>query len=49
MKLTEAIDEYIESRIALNRSPTTIQEYRSTQKNGFQDLMTHLLKISMKK
>lgn len=39
MELTEAIGEYIKSREALNRSPTTIQEYRSMQKNAFQDLM----------
>ncbi len=39
MTLTEAIDAYIESRETLDRSPTTIQEYRCTQKYGFQDLM----------
>jgi integrase len=39
MTLFEAIDAYIESREAINRSPTTIQEYRCTQKYGFQDLM----------
>lgn len=39
LKLTEAIELYIESREALNRSPTTIQDYRCIQKNGFQDLM----------
>ncbi len=43
LKLTEAIDEYIESRKSLNRSPTTIQEYRSMQRNAFQDLMDTLL------
>lgn len=42
--LTEAIDAYIESREAINRSPTTIQEYRCTQKYGFQDLMGMKLK-----
>lgn len=44
MTLTEAIDKYIDSRIALNRSPSTIQEYRCTQKYGFQDLMDMQLK-----
>lgn len=38
-RLTEAIDEYIESRKLLKRSPTTIQDYKCIQKNGFQDLM----------
>lgn len=44
MTLTEAIDRYIESRELLNRSPTTIQDYRCIQKNGFQDLMQTKLK-----
>ena len=44
MTLTEAIDKYIESREMLNRSPTTIQDYRCIQKNGFQDLMDAKLK-----
>lgn len=44
MTLTQAIDEYIESRVALKRSPTTIQDYRCIQKNGFQDLMDTKLK-----
>lgn len=44
MTLTEAIDAYIETREAINRSPTTIQEYRCTQKYGFQDLMDMKLK-----
>ncbi len=44
MTLTEAIDKYIESRESLNRSPTTIQEYRCTQKYGFQDIMDIKLK-----
>lgn len=44
MTLTQAIDEYIESRVALKRSPTTIQDYRCIQKNGFQDLMDMKLK-----
>ena len=44
MMLTEAIDLYIDSRIALNRSPTTIQDYRCIQKNAFQDLMCTELK-----
>ena len=43
-KLTEAIDEYIESRVPLKRSPTTIQDYRCIQRNGFQDLMDTPLK-----
>lgn len=43
MTLTEAIDKYIESRSAI-RSPTTIQDYRCIQKNGFQDLMDTKLK-----
>jgi integrase len=43
LKLTEAIDEYIESRKSLNRSPTTIQDYKCIQKNGFQDLMDTLI------
>lgn len=44
MTLTEAIDRYIESRIDLQRSPTTIQDYRCVQKNSFQDLMQTKLK-----
>lgn len=44
LTLTEAIDKYIESRELLNRSPTTIQDYRCIQKNGFQDLMNMKLK-----
>lgn len=43
-KLTEAIDDYIESRVPLKRSPTTIQDYRCIQRNGFQDLMDTPLK-----
>ena len=39
MTLTEAIDKYVESRELLGRSPTTIQDYRCIQKNGFQDLL----------
>ena len=39
MKLTEAIDEYIKSREILNRSPTTIHDYRCIQRHAFQDLM----------
>lgn len=39
MKLTEAIDNYIASREALNRSPTTIHDYRCIQRYAFQDLM----------
>lgn len=44
MTLTEAIDKYIESRVVLNRSPTTIQDYRCIQKYGFQDIMDMPLK-----
>ena len=44
LRLTEAIDKYIESRENLGRSPTTIQDYRCIQKNGFQDLMDTPLK-----
>jgi len=44
MTLTEAIDAYIESRETLLRSPTTIQDYRCIQKNGFLDLMGTRLK-----
>lgn len=40
MTLTEAIDHYIETRVVLNRSPTTIQDYRCIQRNAFQDIMT---------
>lgn len=39
MTLAEAIDKYIESRIILGRSPTTIHEYRCTQKYAFCDIM----------
>lgn len=39
LTLTEAIDKYIESREVLQRSPTTIQEYRCTQNYAFQDIM----------
>lgn len=39
LTLTEAIDMYIETRVTLNRSPTTIQDYRCIQRNAFQDLM----------
>lgn len=44
MTLSEAIDAYIESREAINRSPTTIQDYRCIQKNAFQDIMDSKLK-----
>jgi len=44
MTLTEAIDKYIDSRIPLERSPTTIQDYRCIQKCGFRDLMDMQLK-----
>lgn len=44
LTLTEAIDKYIESREILNCSPTTIQDYRCIQKNGFQNLMDMHLK-----
>ena len=44
MTLTEAIDKYIQSRIDLGRSPTTIQEYQCTQKFGFRDIMDMQLK-----
>lgn len=37
--LYEAIDEYIESRDELERSPTTVQDYKVIQKNAFQDIM----------
>lgn len=43
LTLTKAIDAYIESRTEI-RSPTTIQDYRCIQKNGFQDLMETKLK-----
>lgn len=39
MTLYQAIDAYIDSREALLRSPTTIQDYRCIQKNAFPDLM----------
>ena len=35
MTLTEAIGKYIQSRERLNRSPTTVQEYKCTAKFGF--------------
>lgn len=44
MKLTEAIDRYIEMCKSLNRSPTTIQDYECIQKNAFPDLMHMKLK-----
>lgn len=44
MTLTEAIDDYIESRVTLRRSPTTIQDYKCIQKNAFQDLMDYKLR-----
>lgn len=44
MKLTKAIDAYIESRESIGRSPTTIQDYRCVQRNAFQDLMDTQLK-----
>jgi integrase len=39
MTLTEAIDKYIDTRVALQRSPTTVEEYRSIQRVAFQDVM----------
>ena len=39
LTLSQAIDKYIESRENLNRSPTTLQDYRCIQKNAFPDLM----------
>lgn len=39
LTLSEAIDKYIERCIRLNKSPSTIQDYRCIQQNGFQDLM----------
>ena len=44
LKLTEAIDKYIETRESIGRSPTTLQDYRCIQKNAFQDLMDTKLK-----
>lgn len=44
LPLTELIDKYIESRLVLNRSLTTIQDYRCIQRNGFQDLMQICIK-----
>lgn len=44
LPLTELIDKYIESRLVLNRSLTTIQGYRCIQQNGFQDLMQICIK-----
>ena len=37
--LYNAIEEYIDSRIKLGRSPTTIQDYKVAQKYAFQDIM----------
>ena len=37
--LFDAIDEYIESREKLAKSPTTIQDYRVIQRNAFKDIM----------
>ena len=39
MTLGEATDKYIESRVALGRSPSTIQGYRYIRQTAFQDLM----------
>ena len=39
MLLGDAIDAYIDSREAIGRSPTTIQDYRCIRKNAFPDLM----------
>ena len=44
MKLTEAIDRYIEMCKSLNPSPTTIQDYECIQKNAFPDLIHIKLK-----
>ena len=44
MTLHEAIDAYIDSRVPLKRSPTTIQDYRCIQKNAFRDIMDIKLK-----
>ena len=44
MTLTEAIDKYIESRESLNRSPTTLEDYRLIQRTAFKDLMDMKLK-----
>lgn len=44
LTLSQAIDLYISSRELLGRSPTTIQDYRCIQRNGFQDLMQLQLK-----
>ena len=44
LTLYQAIDLYISSRELLGRSPTTIQDYRCIQKNGFQDIMQMQLK-----
>lgn len=44
MTLSDAIDKYIDSREALNRSPTTIQDYQCIKKNGFKNLMQMKLK-----
>ena len=37
--LYDAIGEYIDSRVKLGRSPTTIQDYKVAQKYAFQDIM----------
>lgn len=44
MTLAQAIDSYIDTRTALNRSPTTIQDYKCVRENGFQDIMDTKLK-----
>ena len=44
MTLGEAIDQYIESREKLGRSPTTIQDYKCIRKTAFQDLMDVCIK-----
>lgn len=44
MTLSEAIDKYIDSRIAIDRSPTTVQDYQCIKRNAFQDLMDTRLK-----
>ena len=44
MLVGEAVDQYIASREALKRSPTTIQEYKSIRKSAFPDLMQMRLK-----
>lgn len=37
--LYDAIDEYINSREQLSKSPTTMQDYKVIQKNAFKDIM----------